>query len=126
MKTAEADGWASVLWAVFTRDKGCVAVQFELFGNDAAKDSCADRFNNVHPWNDFSRLEGDHVKEGLFAYRKAPDNEAHLQAACGRHHRDFLDSKKAREKSRDRLASLYPEVWDRKADHFGGLPSRRE
>lgn len=118
MKTAEIDGWPAVRLAVLRRDRGCVAVQVELFGEDAATDLCRDQWNNYHPWDAHFKLQLDHVNEFGTKGKKAPDDEAHLQAVCAHHHATWATRAMARSKARERFARLYPEAWWRWIQRF--------
>jgi hypothetical protein len=115
MMTVRDDGWIAVRTAVFTRDVGCVAGQFRIFGKAAADDGCRSRWGSRIEWDDWSELEFDHVKRDAKAGDKAPDDEAHGVAVCPHHHRLSQvwrsDSKVHRMMLRDWLAKHYPEAW---------------
>lgn len=108
------DGWPRLRLHVFARDRGCVAVQPAIFGSDIATDQCRDAQGFLMAWNDFFKLEFEHVKEAIGGLR-ASDDEAHGVAACPWHHRLGrwrVDTKERRAVTRAYLASLYPEVWN--------------
>lgn len=112
--TRKADGWTAVRRVVFHRDKGCVAVQRSIFGDDVATDICRDGWGNPMPWNDTFRLEFAHVKEEIAASLRATDDEAHGVAACPWHHRLGrwrLDTKGRYDTLRGYLRKLYPKEW---------------
>lgn len=108
------DGWPAVRLAVFRRDRGCIAVNQQVFGADTAPDLCANKFGTRIDPADWDLLEFDHVKEGLGG-PKAPDDEAHGVAVCPWHHRLSSvwrsDSALHRLAERAWLARHYPAVW---------------
>lgn len=112
MRTAEEDGWPAVRLAVLRRDRGCVAVQSDLAPADlVAKTMCRDKWGTYHPFDALFKLELDHVIEFPTLQKKAPDDEAHLQAVCSLHHDTWARRQAVREWSRERLSELYPDAW---------------
>jgi hypothetical protein len=113
--TKRADGWAAVRRVVFQRDRGCVAVQKLVFGDDVAPDICRDGWGNPMAWDDPFRLDFAHVKEEIRAGKRADDDEAHGVAACPWHHRLGrvwrLDTKARYDTLRDYLRVRYPQEW---------------
>lgn len=76
-----------------------------------ATDLCRDQWGQPHPFDAWFKLQLDHVNQFSTKSRKAPDNEAHLQAVCAHHHATWATRAFSRNASRERLAGLYPEVW---------------
>lgn len=114
--TAETHGWPAVRRATFSRDRGCVAVQSRIYGDDVAPDLCRNQYGQAVRWDDPTQLEWDHVKESQAMGVKAPDDSAHGVMVCAWHHRLSnrwrIDSWVHRQKIRDWLRSHYPGVWD--------------
>lgn len=109
--SAEEDGWSAVRLAVLRRDGGCVAVQAKLtqYPSDQL---CRDQWGQPHPFDSLFKLQLDHVNEFSTRGRKAPDDEAHLQAVCAFHHSSWATKSEVRQDSRARLAALWPLVWE--------------
>ncbi len=109
--TAAADGWFVLRAAVFRRDRGCVAVQSDWFGDGVATDQCRDARGYLIRWDDIFRMEADHVTDDGGIRR---DDEAHLITVCAWHHRGSgwrIDTKARRARARDVMRALYPAEW---------------
>lgn len=85
--TVAKDGWAAVRQRIFVRDRGCVAVQQDIFGEDVAHDQCRDAAGYLMAWDDRFRLEADHVTQVHSHLDPRRDDEAHLITVCPWHHR---------------------------------------
>jgi hypothetical protein len=112
--SAANDGWSKLRLTTTRRDGGCVAVQPKVMGEQIATDLCRNGHGWVIRYDDLFQLEWDHVKEFLATSLRAPHDEAHGVSVCAWHHRGTgwrSDSQEHRQKIREYLAKLYPDVW---------------
>jgi hypothetical protein len=100
-----------IRWEVLNRDKGCIAVQPSIVGEEnVAQDQCRNGAGWLIPYNDFFQMTMGHVKSELAMGYRPEHRREFLVAQCQFHNETWAPTHHDAE--RLYLARLYPDFPD--------------